>query len=136
MSNVMDKLCLMYIIIFIFISHISHNFTHKHTIQFTVITHISHSRPYLASEKSRLSPEIPTFVNIKQKFNMQFHAQAISSAEHLRYNPIPKTEVLKIRIDRFSNVYDPDHYSAHSLAEHFILLNSRLNELSVESKNP
>ena len=38
-------------------------------------------------------------------------------------------------MDHCSTVRDPYKCSAHVLDEHFILLNSRLNELSVESKN-
>ena len=66
---------------------------------------------------------------------MQFPAQAICTPEHFRYNPIPKTKVLKTRTDLFSTIHDPAHYSAHDLAEHFILLYFRLHEISVESKN-
>ena len=38
-------------------------------------------------------------------------------------------------MDLFSIVRDPTHCSTHVLAKHFILLNSRFHELSVESKN-
>ena len=38
-------------------------------------------------------------------------------------------------MDRSSTLHDPTHFSAHILDEHFILLNSRLNKFSVESKN-
>ena len=136
MSSVMDKLCLMHIIIFIFIPHISHNFTHKHIIQFTVIIHISHSLPYLASKKSILSLEIQEFVNITQKFNTKFPSQDIRSPEHFRYNQVPKTEVPETRTDCSSIVHDPAHCSENILAKNFILLNFRLNEIFVESKNP
>ena len=60
---------------------------------------------------------------------MQFPSQAIRSPKHFIYNPVPKT-----RTDPFSTVYDPAHFSAHDLAEHLILLNSILHEISVESK--
>ena len=90
---------------------------------------------YLAFEKSRLSPEILEFVNITKKFNMQFPTQAIHNSEHFRYNQVPKTKVSETRTNRSSTVRDPDHCSAHGLTENFILLNSRLNEISVESKN-
>ena len=39
------------------------------------------------------------------------------------------------RTDHSSTVHDPAQCSAQGLAENFILLNSRLDELSVESKN-
>ena len=74
-------------------------------------------------------------MNVTQKFNKQFPAQAIRSPEHLRYNSVPKTEVSKTRTDRSSTVRDQTHCSAHGLVEHFILLNFRLNKFSVESKN-
>ena len=66
---------------------------------------------------------------------MQFPAQAIRSPKHLSYKPIPKIEVPETRIDHSSTIRDPAQCSAHFLAENFILLNSRLNEISVESKN-
>ena len=107
---------------------------------FVVIYHvISHINilfwQYLAPEKSRLNLEISAFINIKQKFNKQFSAQAICSPGHFRYNPVEKTKVSKTRMDCSTTVRDPAHYSAHGLAENFILLNSRLNKLSVESIN-
>ena len=61
---------------------------------------------------------------------MQFPTQAIRSPKHFRYKPVPKT-----RTDLFSIVRDPAHCSSHGLVEHFILLNSRLHDISVESKN-
>ena len=67
--------------------------------------------------------------------NKQFLAQAISSPKHFRYKPIPKIEVPETKTDHFSTLCDPAQCLAHGLAENFILLNSRLNELSVESKN-
>ena len=70
-----------------------------------------------------------------KKFNKQFPNHAIHIFEHFRYNSVPKTEVPKTRMDRSSTVRNPTHYSAHGLAENFILLNSRLHELSIESKN-
>ena len=36
---------------------------------------------------------------------------------------------------RSSTVCDQDHCSNHGFTDNFILLNSRLNEISVESKN-
>ena len=38
-------------------------------------------------------------------------------------------------MDHSSTVCDPAEFSTHDLADHFILLDSRLNELFVESKN-
>ena len=38
-------------------------------------------------------------------------------------------------MDHSSTVRDPAQFSAHGLAENFILLNSRLKKLHVESKN-
>ena len=67
--------------------------------------------------------------------NMKFPTQAIRSPKHLRYKPVLKTEVSETRTDNSSTICDPDQCSAHVLDDHFILLNSRLNELSVESKN-
>ena len=66
---------------------------------------------------------------------MQFPAQAIRSPEHFRYNLVLKTEVPETITDRSSVVHDLAHWSDHDLAKQVILLNSRLNELSVESKN-
>ena len=66
-----------------------------------------------------------------QKFNKKFHAHAIHSLKHFKYNPVPKTEVPETRTDRSLTVHD----STHGLAEHFILLNSKLKKISIESKN-
>ena len=66
---------------------------------------------------------------------MQFPAQTICSPEHFRYNLVPKTEVPETRTDLFSTFRDPAHCSAHVLAENFILSNSRLHNIFVESKN-
>ena len=75
-------------------------------------------------------------VSIPHKtFNTQFPAQAIHIPKHFRYNPVPKTEVLETIVDHSSTVHDPAKSLAHGLDEIFILLNSRLNELSIESKN-
>ena len=68
-------------------------------------------------------------------FNTQFPAQARRSPKNFRYKPVSKTKVPETRTDHSSTVSDPAQCSAHVLAKHFILLNSRLNELSVESKN-
>ena len=68
-------------------------------------------------------------------FNTQFLAQAKRSPKHFRYKPVPKTEVPETKTNHSSTVRDPAQWSAHVLAKHFILLNSRLNELSVESRN-
>ena len=68
-------------------------------------------------------------------FNTQFPAQAIHGPEHFRYNLVPKTEVRETRTDNSSTIHDPAQCSAHVLSEKFILLNSRLNLLFVESKN-
>ena len=67
--------------------------------------------------------------------NMQFPAQAIRNLKHFRYKSIPKTEVSKTKTDHSSTVRDPVQCSAHGLAENFILLNSRLNEIFIEFKN-
>ena len=66
---------------------------------------------------------------------MQCPYHSIHSPEHFRYNPVPKTEVPKTRTDLSSTVHDLTHWLAHVLDEHFILLNSRLNKISVDSKN-
>ena len=76
------------------------------------------------------------FVSIEHKtFNTKFPAQAIRSPNHLRYKPVPKTEVPETIMDHSSIVRDSAKCSAYNLADHFILLNFRLNELFVESKN-
>ena len=67
--------------------------------------------------------------------NTQFHDQAIHSPKHFSYKPIPKIEVPKTRKAHSSTFRDPTQYSDHVLAKNFILLNFRLNEISVESKN-
>ena len=67
--------------------------------------------------------------------NTQFPAQAIRNPKHFRYKPVLKTEVLETRKDHSSTVLDLAQCSTHGLAEHFILLNSRLNEIFIESKN-
>ena len=66
--------------------------------------------------------------------NTQFPAQAIHKPKHFRYKQVPKIEVPKTRTDH-SFGRDPAQCLAHSLAEHFTLLDFRLNELSVEFKN-
>ena len=68
-------------------------------------------------------------------FNTQFPAQGRRNPKHFRYKPVPKTEVLETIMDHSSTVRDPAQCLAHGLDENFIFLNSRLNELSVESKN-
>ena len=76
------------------------------------------------------------FFKIPHKIsNTQFLAQAICSPKNFDYKPVPKTEVSETRTDYASTVRDPAQCSVYILAEHFILLNSRLDELSVESKN-
>ena len=67
--------------------------------------------------------------------NTQFPAQSICSPKHFGYKPIPKTEVPETRLDYSSTVHDLEQCSAYILAEHFILLNSRLDKIFVESKN-
>ena len=66
---------------------------------------------------------------------MKFLAQAICCPKRFSYKPIPKTDVSKTRTNHSSTFRDLTQCSAHVFAEKFILLNSRLNELSVESKN-
>ena len=70
-----------------------------------------------------------------KKSNTQFPAQAICSPKHFDYKLVPKTEVPETKKDYSSIVRDPDQCLAYLLAEKFILLNSILNKLSVESKN-
>ena len=83
-----------------------------------------------------LVKKVQFFLEIPHKTsNTQFFAQAICSPKHFGYKPVPKTEVPKIRTDHSSTVRDLAQCLAYILAENFILLNSRLNELSVESKN-
>ena len=68
-------------------------------------------------------------------FNTQFPASARRSPKNFRYEPVLKTEVPEIRTVHSSTVHDPTQCSSYILAKHFILLNSRLNDLSIESKN-
>ena len=76
------------------------------------------------------------FLKIPHKTsNTQFPAQAICSLKHFGYKTVPKTEVPETRMDNSSTVRDSAQCLAYILAEHFILLNSRLEELFVESKN-
>ena len=67
-------------------------------------------------------------------FNLQFHAQAIRNPKHFRYKPVPKIEVPETRTDYSSTVRDPAQCLAHGLAEHFIILNPRLNDFSLGSR--
>ena len=67
--------------------------------------------------------------------NTQFPTQAICSPKHFGYKPVPKTEAPETKTDYASTVRDPTQCSIYILAEKFILLNSRLDELSVECKN-
>ena len=66
---------------------------------------------------------------------MQFPTQAICSPRYIGYKPVSKTEVPETRMDHSSTIRDLAQYLAYILVENFILLNSRLNELSLESKN-
>ena len=70
-----------------------------------------------------------------KKSNTHFPSQAIRNPKRFSYKPIPKTEVPETRKDHSSTFHAPDQCSAHILADHFILLDSRLNKLSIESKN-
>ena len=67
--------------------------------------------------------------------NTQLPAHVICSPKHFGYKPVSKIEVPEIEMDHSSTVRDLAQCSTYILVEHFILLNSRLNELSVESKN-
>ena len=124
-------------------THILTYHTHiQHVIKFPVITHknISHKLAIPGHKSDHTWPRknldlVSKFCKYYTKFSPQFPAQAIRSLEHFRYNPVSKTEVPETRTDLFSTVRDPSHCSAHGLAENFILLNFRLHELSVESKN-
>ena len=114
-----------------------------HAISFLHVRYMSHATyilHYMSSVMDKLYLihiiiSILSYKYITQKFNTQFLAQAIRSPKHFRYNLVLKTEVLETRMDRSLAVHDRDHCSAHVLAQHFILLNSRLNEIFVESKN-
>ena len=75
-------------------------------------------------------------LDLVQKFQLvSIPHKTSSNPKHLRYKLVPKTEVLEIRKDHSLTVRDPTQCLAHVLDDKFILLNSRLKDLSLQSKN-
>ena len=140
MSSVMDKLYLIHIIISIFITHISHNFTYSSC--YSIYSNNTH-KPFSTMNPVMLG--LGNNLDLVQKVqllsiphktsNTQFLAQAIRNPKHFRYKPVLKIEVPETRTDHSSTISDPTQCSTHGLDENFILLNSRLNEIFVKSNN-